>query len=57
MIIDDKIREQKLQHYSNRETAISENIDKYEYLRGEEIFFQSKTNNTARFAKFAYSHL
>ena len=48
MIIDDKTRDQKLQHHSNRETAISRNIDKYEYLRGEEIFFQSKTNDTTR---------
>ena len=42
MIIDDQIRDEKLQHDINREAAkISAlslgKIDKYEYLTGEEI--------------------
>ena len=42
MTIDDKIRDEKLQHDINREAAkisalSSEKIDKYEYLTGEEI--------------------
>ena len=40
MVIDDKIRDEKLQHDINREAAkisalLSGNIDKYEYLTGE----------------------
>ena len=43
MVIDDKIRDEKLQHDINREAAkisalLSGNIDKYDYLTGEEIF-------------------
>ena len=42
MIIDDKIRDEKLQYDINREAAkistlSSEKIDKYEYIAGEEI--------------------
>ena len=42
MIIDDKIRDERLQYYINREAAkisalLSGKIDKYEYLRGEKI--------------------
>ena len=42
MTIDDKIRVEKLQYNINRETAnisalSSGNIDKFEYLTGEEI--------------------
>ena len=42
MTIDDKIKDDKLQYIINRETAkisalSSGNIDKYEYLTGEEI--------------------
>ena len=42
MTIDDKIRDEKLQHDINREAAkilalSSRKIDKYEYLTGEEI--------------------
>ena len=42
MIIDDKIKNKKLQYGINRETAkisalSSRRIDKYEYLTGEEI--------------------
>ena len=41
-IIDDKIRDEKLQYNINREAAkisalSSEKIDKYEYVAGEEI--------------------
>ena len=42
MIIDDKIRDEKLQYDNNKEAAklsalSSGKIDKYEYLTGEEI--------------------
>ena len=42
MAIDDKIRDEKLQHDTNREkpkilALSSGKIDKYEYLTGEEI--------------------
>ena len=42
MAIDDKIRDEKLQYNINREAAktsalSSGKIDKYEYLRGDEI--------------------
>ena len=42
MTIDDKIRDEKLQHGINREAAkisalSSSKINKYEYLTGEEI--------------------
>ena len=42
MTIDDKIRDEKLQHDINRETAkisalSSRKIDKHEYLTGEEV--------------------
>ena len=42
MTIDDKIRDEKLQHDINREAAkisalSSGKFDKYEYLAGEEI--------------------
>ena len=44
MIIDNKIRDEKLQYDINREAAkisalSSGKIDKYEYLTSEEIFF------------------
>ena len=51
MINDDKIRDEKLHYYINREAAktsalLSGKIDKYEYLTGEEILPSiSKTNN------------
>ena len=41
MIIDDKIRDEKLQYDINREAAkisvLLSGIDKYEYLTGEEM--------------------
>ena len=42
MTIDDKIRDEKLRYSLNREqrkisALLSEKIDKYEYLTGEEI--------------------
>ena len=42
MTTDDKIRDEKLQHDINREAVkiselLSEKINKYEYLTGEEI--------------------
>ena len=59
MIIDDKIRYEKLQYNINREAAkilalSSGKIDKYEFLTGEEIspFDQSRM---IKQAKFTYS--
>ena len=59
MIIDDKIRNEKLQYNINREAAkiydlSSGKIDEYEYLTGEEIlpFDQSRIIEQA---KFTYS--
>ena len=42
MTIDDKFKDEKLQHNINREAAkisalLSSKIDKYEYLTGEKI--------------------
>ena len=61
MTIDDKIRDEKLQHNINREAAkISAlsfgKIDKYEYLTVEEIL-PSNQRQTIEQAKFAYSPL
>ena len=60
-IIDDKIRNEKLQYNSKREVAklstlLSGKIDKYEYLTGKEIlpFDQRRVIEQA---KFAYSPL
>ena len=59
MIIDDKIRYEKLQYNINREAAKilalpSGKIDKYEFLTGEEIspFDQSRM---IKHAKFTYT--
>ena len=61
MTIDDKIKDQKLQHDVRREAAkistlSSGKIDKYEYLTGEEIlsFNQKQIKEQA---KFTYSPL
>ena len=61
MIIDDKIRDEKVQYDINREAAklsalSSGKIDTYEFLTGEEIlpFDQSSIIEQA---KFAYSTL
>ena len=61
MTIDDKIKDEKLQHDVNREAVkisllSSGKINKYEYLTGEEIlpFDQSRRIEQA---KFAYSPL
>ena len=61
MTIDDNIRNKKLQYDINREAArlsasSSGNIDKYEYLTGEEIL-PSNPRQIIEHAKFAYSHL
>ena len=47
MAIDDQIRDEKLQYDINREAAkicalSSNNIDKYEYLTGEDILPSNK---------------
>ena len=60
-IIDDKIRDEKLQYNINREPAnisalLSGKIDKYEYLRGEEILPPDQRRVTEQ-AKFPYSPL
>ena len=59
MTIDDKIRDEKLQHDINREavkvSALSSGkIDKYEFLTGEEILpsDQSKIIEQAKFTYF-----
>ena len=58
MIIDDQIRDEKLQSDINRETAkisalSSGKIDKYEYLTGEEIL-PSNQQEIIEQAKFTY---
>ena len=61
MTIDHKIRDEKLQYDINREAAklsvlSSGEIDKYEYLTGEEIL-PSNQKQIIEHAKFAYSPL
>ena len=61
MTIDDKIRDEKLQCYINREAAkisalSSGKIDKYEYLTGEEILPPDQSRVIEQ-AKFTYSPL
>ena len=58
MIIDDKIKDEKLQYDINREAAkisvlSSGKIDKYEYLTGEEIL-PSDQSRIIEQAKFTY---
>ena len=58
MIIDDQIRDEKLQYDINREAAkisalSSGKIDKYKYLTGEEIL-PSNQQQTIEQAKFTY---
>ena len=61
MIIDDKIRDQKLQYDINREVvkisaSSSGKINKYEYLTDKEIT-PSNQRQIIELAKFAYSPL
>ena len=61
MTIEDQIKDEKLQHDINREAAkisalSSGNIDKYEYLTGEEILPLNKQQIIEQ-AKFTYSPL
>ena len=61
MTTDDKIRDKNLKYDINREAAktsilSSGKIDKYEYLRGEEIL-PSNQREIIEQAKFAYSPL
>ena len=61
MIIEDQIRDEKLQYDINREAAIisalsSGKIDKYEYLTGEEIL-PSNQQQIIEQSKFTYSPL
>ena len=61
MIINDKIKDEKLQYDINREaakmSALSDGkIDKYEYLTGEEIL-PSGQSRIIEQAKFTYSPL
>ena len=61
MIIDDQIRDEKLQYDINREAAkisalSSGKIDKYEYLTGKEIL-PSNQQQIIEEAKFTYSPL
>ena len=59
MKIDDKIRDEKLKYGVNREAAkisalYSGEIDKYNYLTGEEILFSTQRQIIEQ-VKFAYS--
>ena len=61
MTIDDKIRDENLQYDINREAAkisafSSGQIDKYEYLTGEEML-PSDQRRVIEQAKFTYSPL
>ena len=61
MAVDDKIRDEKLQHDIKREAAkiaalSSGKIDKYEFLTGEEILPPDQ-RSVVKQAKFAYSPL
>ena len=61
MTIKDKIRDEKLQYTINREAAkisalLSRKIDKYEYLKGEEILPLNQRRVIEQ-AKFTYSAL
>ena len=61
MTIDDKIRDEKLQYDITREAAkisalSSGKIDKYEFLRGEEILPPDQ-KKVIQQAKFTYSPL
>ena len=61
MTIDDQIRDEKLQYDTNREAAkisalSSGEIDKYEYLIGEEIIPSDQTRVIEQ-VKFTYSPL
>ena len=61
IIIDDKVRDEKLQYSINREAAkisvlSSGKINKYEYLTGEEIL-PSNQQQIIEQAKFTYSPL
>ena len=61
MTIEDQIRDEKLQYDINREAAkisalSSDEIDKYEYLTGEEIL-PSNQQKIIEQAKFTYSPL
>ena len=61
MIIDDRIRDEKLQHDINREatkmsTWSSGKVDKYQYLTGDEILC-SDQRRVKEQAKFTYSVL
>ena len=61
MIIDDQIREEKLQYNINREEGKilalwSNKIDKYEYLTGEKILLSNQKKILEQ-AKFTYSPL
>ena len=61
MIIDDQIRDEKLQFNINREAAkisalSSDKIDKYEYITGDEIS-PSNHQQIIEQAKFTYSPL
>ena len=61
MIIDDKIRDEKLQYNINREVAkilafVSGKIDKYEYLTSEDQLLFNRSEMIEQ-AKFTYSPL
>ena len=62
MAIDDKIRNEKLQHDINREAAkvpalSSGKINKYEYLTGEEKYYILNQRKLMQQGNFTYSLL
>ena len=61
MIVDDKIRDKKLQYIINKEAAkisalSSDEIEKYEYLTGE-VLLPSNRSKTLEQNKFKYCSL
>ena len=56
MATDDMIRDNKLQHDINREATKVSEIDKYEYLTGNEILLSDK-NRIIEQAKLTYLDL
>ena len=57
MTIDDKIRHEKLQYNINTKALSSGKIDKYEYLKGQEILHPDKSRmiEQANFTLFSFT--
>ena len=56
MTIDGKIRDEKLQYYINTKALSSAKIDKYKYLKGQEILHPDKSRmiEQAKFTLFSF---